>query len=481
MDNLCFGMKVITITQLPGGSYSHANKAVDLGGNDSGKDYWYARGETYWKCTCCWYSGTNTYHFLSCDKDGNATKVHCADGVDRVVTVSLTHDNNIRIVGKLYHDEILLQEGTKYPTTGKVTGNHIHLEIAEGDVRKRYKDSNTNTYTLYNELNPLEVMFVDDSFSTVKSTKGAELKHCSSITYDGGDVMTLQDGYQAIKYNGNTFYAYKGYGDYKQLHMLSALGTTAEKATMDIAKFDHDNMVIMAMANCNYFEMSSQSEYGQHYGVEQSEGDGTHTLSLDLAPKNSGYQVVYQLNDGTVETCTADNYWYSKNDVKFACTPYSVIIWDSKAVSNLSSAFGNKEATANTQTMYMMIEDTWCIVCSVAKIKPSVMQALALEYGAKYAFLADSGGSTQMMAYKSNKWQKIIHTGRAIPNVLCLAKIKASDSSNTGGTGKPSDTDDGDGVPQEEYDALLVKYKELQEKYSSLKEKIESIEAILNA
>ena len=76
MDNLCFGMEYLNITQLPGGSYSHANQAVDLGGRDTGKDYWYARGETYWKCTCCWSSATNTYHFLSCDSKGNPTKVH---------------------------------------------------------------------------------------------------------------------------------------------------------------------------------------------------------------------------------------------------------------------------------------------------------------------------------------------------------------------------------------------------------------------
>ena len=46
MDNLCFGMEYLNITQLPGGSYSHANQAVDLGGRDAGKDIWYARVKT---------------------------------------------------------------------------------------------------------------------------------------------------------------------------------------------------------------------------------------------------------------------------------------------------------------------------------------------------------------------------------------------------------------------------------------------------
>ena len=483
MDNLCFGMEVLNITQLPRGAYSHANQAVDLGGKDTGRDYWYARGETYWKCTCCWYSGTNTYHFLSCDSSGNPTKVHCADGVDRIVTVSLTHDNNARIIGKLYHDEIMFQEGTKYPTSGKVTGNHIHLEIAEGDVRQRYK-ANNGTWTLYNELNPLEVMFVDTSFTTIKSTLGASVKTCSGINYTKGDdtKMTLKDGFQSITYQGANLKVFKGYGDYKQLHMLSALGT--EKATQDIKNYDHSNMVIMAEANCNYFEMSSKTEYGQHYGVEQSEGDGVHTSSLDLAPKNSAYEVFYQLKDGTCGRCTADNYWLSKDDVIFACTPYATVVFNGEKCNYKSSAFGNKDTTANSQTMYMLVDDSWVIVCTGSKVLPSVLQSYAIECGAKHAFIVDSGGSTQMMAY-TTKWESIIYTGRHIPNVLALAKVKVTDTDDKGDDTPTTDTVSKEeydklkaekDVLQEEYDSLEVHYKELGEEYDALQNEVTVLE-----
>lgn len=481
MDNLCFGMEYLNITQLPRGSYSHANQAVDLGGKDTGKDYWYARGETYWKCTCCWYAGTNTYHFLSCDSQGKEKKVHCADGVDRVVTVSLTHDNNARMIGKLYHDEIMFQEGTKYPTSGKVTGNHIHLEIAEGDVRKRYKASN-GTWTLYNELNPLEVMFVDTSFTTIKETKGASLKTCSSITYGGDTEMTtLKNGYQTVTYNNATLKIYKGYGNYKELRMLSALGD--EKTTQDIKNYDSNKLSIVALANCNYFEMSSKTEYGQHYGVEQSVGDDVHTSSLDLAPKNSAYQVVYELNDGTVGKCTADNYWYAKSDVKWACTPYSIVVWDKAKCSERSSAFGDKESTSNSQTMYMLVDGYWCIVCTASKVLPSVMQAFAISCGADKAFLVDSGGSTQMMAYTSS-WESIIYTGRHIPNVLALCYEKSSGESSEQSSGESS----GETVSKEEYDklqneydSLSVLYKEKCSEYDSLKTKITEIKKVVES
>ena len=476
MDNLCFGMEYLNITQLPGGSYSHANQAVDLGGRDAGKDIWYARGETYWKCTCCWYSGTNTYHFLSCDYKGNPIKVHCADGVDRVVTLSLTHDMSKSIIGKLYHNAIMYLEGTKYPYAGKVTGNHIHLEIAEGDVRTRYKAKN-GTWTLYNELNPLEVMFVDDSFTKVINTKGAVLKHCSGITYKGDEgKMNLNDGFQSLTYSGANLKVYKGYDKFKKLFMLSALGN--EKATQDIKKFDHSNLLIMADANCNYFEMASKSEYGQHYGVEQSIGDDVHTTGHDLAPKNSAYEVFYELTNGECGRCTADNYWYSKADVNFACTPYATVVFDRVACNYRSSAFGNKDNYANSQTMFMKIKDAWCIVCTGSKVLPKLMQNFALDCNADYAFLVDSGGSTQMMAYTGGKWTDIIHTDRHIPNVLALGAEK--DSEPVGPT-EPSEptTPTEETVLKSEYDKVVNELNEAKADLEKANKKLEEVKKIV--
>ena len=476
MDNLCFGMEYLNITQLPGGSYSHANQAVDLGGRDAGKDIWYARGETYWKCTCCWSSATNTYHFLSCDYKGNPIKVHCADGKDRVVTLSLTHDMSRHQIGKLYHNAIMYLEGTKYPFAGKVTGNHIHLEIAEGDVRTRYKAKN-GVWTLYNELNPLEVMFVDDSFTKVINTKGAVLKHCSNITYEGDEgKMNLNDGFQSLTYSGANLKVYKGYDKFKNLFMLSALGN--EKATQDIKKFDHSNLLIMADANCNYFEMASKSEYGQHYGVEQSIGDDVHTSGHDLAPKNSAYEVFYELKNGECGRCTADNYWYSKADVNFACTPYATVVFDRVACNYRSSAFGNKDNYANSQTMFMKIKDAWCIVCTGSKVLPKLMQNFALDCNADYAFLVDSGGSTQMMAYIGGKWTDVIYTGRHIPNVLALGAEKDSKPVEPTEPSTPEEPAE-ETVSKAEYDKIVNELNEAKADLEKANKKLADIKKIV--
>lgn len=183
MFNLCYGMKVIDVTQLPGGSYSHPNYAIDLAGSDAGIDYWYAVGN--WRCLSTW-GEAGTYFFVSCDAVGNTCKVKCADGQDRVITLALTHGAGFYVkpvIGKVYLDgQVMYEEGRK----GKATGNHIHAEIAQGTQTRKYYDAKMNVYRMNNELDISKYMFICRERSTVKSTMGAELPLCYTAVYKEG-------------------------------------------------------------------------------------------------------------------------------------------------------------------------------------------------------------------------------------------------------------------------------------------------------
>lgn len=281
------------------------------------------------------------------------------------------------------------------------------------------------------------------------------------------NMIRLKDGFQSLKYSGANLKVYKGYDKFKKLFMLSALGN--EKATQDIRKFDHINLLIMADANCNYFEMASKSEYGQHYGVEQSIGDDVHTTGHDLAPKNSAYEVFFELKNGECGRCTANDYWYSKDDVNFACSPYATVVFNHVACNHRSSAFGNKDNYANSQTMYMKIKDVWCIVCTGSKVLPKLMQNFALDCNADYAFLVDSGGSTQMMAYINGKWTDVIYTGRHIPNVLALGAEKDSKPVEPSEPEKPKE----ETIPKAEYDKLEEELRVVSEEYNEVKAELD--------
>lgn len=289
----------------------------------------------------------------------------------------------------------------------------------------------------------------------------------------GDDVtMVLKDGFQNFQYSGANLKVYKGHDDFKGLFMLSALGD--EKATQDIKKYDHNNLIIMSLANCDYFEMQNKSELGQHYGVEQSIGDDVHTTGHDLAPKNSAYEVFYELKNGECGRCTANDYWYSKADVNFACSPYATVVFNHVACNHRSSAFGNKDNYANSQTMFMKIKDTWCIVCTASKVLPKLMQNFALDCNADYAFLVDSGGSTQMMAFTDSKWQSIIYTGRHIPNVLAIGKMKESTPTEPSKPTEPTET-----VPKAEYDKVVVELNGVKAELEKANKKLDDIKKII--
>lgn len=290
----------------------------------------------------------------------------------------------------------------------------------------------------------------------------------------GDDVtMVLKDGFQNFQYSGANLKVYKGHDDFKGLFMLSALGD--EKATQDIKKYDHNNLIIMSLANCDYFEMQNKNELGQHYGVEQSIGDDVHTSGHDLAPKNSAYEVFYELKNGECGRCSANDYWYSKADVNFACSPYATVVFNHVACNYRSSAFGNKDNYANSQTMFMKIKDCWCIVCTASKVIPKLMQSFALDCNADYAFLVDSGGSTQMMAFTDYKWQSIIYTGRHIPNVLAIGKMKESTPTEPSKPTKPTE----ETVPKAEYDKVVVELNGVKAELEKANKKLDDIKKII--
>ena len=122
----------------------------------------------------------------------------------------------------------------------------------------------------------------------------------------------------------------------------------------------------------------------------------------------------------------------------------------------------------------MKIKDTWCIVCTASKVLPKLMQNFALDCNADYAFLVDSGGSTQMMAFTDNKWQSIIYTGRHIPNVLAIGKMKESTPTEPSKPTEPTET-----VPKAEYDKVVVELNGVKAELEKANKKLDDIKKII--
>ena len=173
---LVFGMHHVYLTQaengeLPSGvkpTASHYSDllALDCAGEDSGIDFWFNKSG-YWICLGRWGNAGTTF-FGSCDNKGDFLPVHCADGVDRIVTIALTHSKLKYTTGNIYTPEMVMyQEGT----AGFATGNHIHIEVGIGWQVKKYKIN--RHYRLRNALKPSDVFFLKRGWHTVV-TKGVE-------------------------------------------------------------------------------------------------------------------------------------------------------------------------------------------------------------------------------------------------------------------------------------------------------------------
>lgn len=208
------------------------------------------------------------------------------------------------------------------------------------------------------------------------------------------------------------FKAYDGYG----LYFLSA----GEGVVKDIQDFDNEHLLIAAATNANYFQMQTgqADRYGTHYGVEQTY-DG-----VDLAPKKEGLLAYFDSINSGIEVAHSSGYWLSRDEVRWACTPYSVVRHRGVSVNLRSTDLGNKEGEKNTQTMIARVNDHWFFILCRSKVLPSVMARYAEQLGADEAMLMDSGGSSQLMAWDGKKYSPEIYTGRHIPNVFVIAKEK---------------------------------------------------------
>ena len=200
MQRLIYPMKTISFSQLEYSQYSHKNiPAVDMTGEDSGIDVCYAPCDM--KVIGIRAYPSNTVYF------GSLEKVECADGIVRQVTIAMTHMNDISKfkVGQIFKaGAICYKEGT----AGQATGNHLHLEIANGlHASKEYVTIDGKRYWRFSEkdaLKPTSVFFALEGWNKTRNLMGVNLIWCDNRNftpkeYDMKLKMYTAKGTQAVR------------------------------------------------------------------------------------------------------------------------------------------------------------------------------------------------------------------------------------------------------------------------------------------
>lgn len=445
-----FGMACLNISQGRYNAYSHKNNnAYDLCGVDSGID----KFVTFNDLVCL--------NFQSYKSTGFGNTVLYYD-VENDVTLAFTHSNVTSWkVGQTYKaGEIIYYEGT----TGRATGNHIHMEIGKGKQTKKTYFKDIKLWKLKEEINIEDYFYIDTAYTTIKNDNGYKFSYAQEETKED-DTMTIKGGYQEVIYNNHKIHVYKQL-DTQDIGMMSA------DTVKTIDKID-DEHIHYCKINANYFNLTS----GEHYGVEQS-------FTMDNAPKNEKYLALWIDNDNKIHYDYSNNYWLSKSDVKLGMTPFCVLIADDKEVDVISSAYNDKRNTKNSQTLLMQLEDgKYCFAVVVSGMTPYDCRTWAKTIGAVFLACFDSGGSSQMIVNGNKK----VYTGRALPNVLTFYK-KTENSSNNGDTDTNNNGGDNSTIEQltaeiVELKAEIESEKELVNTYMNkclaLKDKLNQIEEIL--
>lgn len=215
-------------------------------------------------------------------------------------------------------------------------------------------------------------------------------------------------GYQKLAWMGYPIHVYLQKAD-QLIGMMSAKQTGKEdylaRATID--KIDND-MIHYCKVNCNFFDMST----GQHYGVEQS-------FENDFAPKQDEWLCLYIDKNNQPHYCKSSEYYLTKDDVLFACSPAAILRHDDVETTIISSgASVNFKSITNRTILLYMGDGKYAFMVTSSGLNINQLVSFAIAYGAIGIYLLDGGGSSQMIVDGYKKY----YTSRPIANVLTFYK-----------------------------------------------------------
>ena len=190
--------------------FSHYQmKAIDIIGKDAGIEQAYA---PFTGKVLAITTSANTIFFGSCDENGNKAQVMCEDGVARVITVALTHDNNINdvAIGRVFKSgEKFYDEGTK----GGATGNHIHIEVALGWVLKKTAYT-ANGYLKFADnvsLFPHQIFFALKGWNKIIKANGYTWLEVDSRQVKPAEPLPVVEGTRRVVNVKSSFVDGRGY------------------------------------------------------------------------------------------------------------------------------------------------------------------------------------------------------------------------------------------------------------------------------
>ena len=419
MQNAILGIRTLNITQGNYSNYTHKGiNALDLAGEDSGKDVW--RAKNRWKCVNVLpYNTTgfaNTCLFSPCDANGELVQVNTPSGI-KSLTIALTHDNSIRVkVGGIYeNDDFIYMEGI----TGNAQGNHIHAEACFSFVNSKVKLTGSqywkgSTWVLPNAVPLHEALFLLKDYNIIKNDGGYDWQWVDSIESED-KPMVINEGENRVTYNGKKYIVVKQPSDcdveiwslkHPLLARLDLFNTNGKKPEF--------------AQNLSLFQMGGANN-GYVYGSEISD------IYDEAVPTEQGFRDVVKLRNGEWKFGNFGYERYRKNEASLRWSCAMVLVAGgvySNEVSEGVKASALKEPVIMSATFVDWSNNALMVVSEDA-VTNDEMRNFAMALNMQYAFRNDSGGSSvickQGVALNN-------YSGRALPNALVFVKKKTENT-----------------------------------------------------
>ncbi len=407
MRKMTIGMHHIRVTQPqwnPARESSHWGvPAVDLAGSDSGIDYFKALDGAY-KIIGFWGASGGT-GFIPVDASGRPEKVLLADGKEYYAGLYMVHDSTLRKLGAIIpKGGVMYQEGTK----GKATGNHIHLEAFRYNPacpilpkRVAVKGNRYGSYAFQDYIDP-SMLWIDRSYSTIMELSGQTFGYYEGAKKEPQTVV--KSGLQSMLYGKVAIDLYVQKDD-QDIGMISAQGVQRLKAI-------DDDRVHACKVNANRFRMDT----GEHLGVEITQ------QKQDVPRQGKNYLAFYVDKQNQPHYCWSSAFWLTRGDVKFACSPDAVILWDGRDQAIVQASSGGQErlTQVTTQTLCMRLKDGRYAFVVTSPVSLISLRTWCKEIGASEAVAMDGGGSVQMVV----DGRYVRESSRAVANALTLYQAK---------------------------------------------------------
>lgn len=215
-----------------------------------------------------------------------------------------------------------------------------------------------------------------------------------------------------------------GQRDNWKMGMVSAAGADPHTALQSIKAIDYAGVILQCTMNANYFQMKSgqPDPLGTHYGTEIS-------FTNEFKPHQGNVLAYALLKGGKEAACLPDNrFWYSREEVEYACAPAYVPFLNGKRVDLWSAAFVGSKARPTQQSMIIRTKERNALAVCTGELTPVQLTEWAANIeGLQDLCFMDSGGSSQIMI----GYNTPVFTGRQIPNVIAFYVPKETDSTPT--------------------------------------------------